>query len=69
MKARPSHRITGVRLLIEVDGRASIGDVIQIEPDAILSVCGPGLNDMTVRVRMEDAEYLVFAQDIRPLDE
>lgn len=66
-KVRPVGRITAVNLVMAPDGKFSIRSVCQLESDAILSVGGPGFNDLTIRVRGGAEQYLVFRQDVQPV--
>jgi hypothetical protein len=63
-EARPLRRISAVLLCKAADGSFRIGAGTQLEPDAVLAVCGPGFDDLTVRVRVSGQFYLVFQQDI-----
>jgi hypothetical protein len=63
-QARPLRRISAVMLCKAADGSFKISKGTRIEPDATLTVCGPGFDNLTVRVRASGQFYLVFKQDI-----
>jgi len=62
--ARPLRRIPAALLSRRVNGSFAISRGAKIESDATLIICGPGFDEMTVRVLLSGAFYLVFKQDI-----
>jgi hypothetical protein len=57
-------RISAVLLCKAADGSFKISKGTHLEPDVTLVVCGPGFDELTVRVQMSGDLYLVFKQDI-----
>lgn len=43
---------------------AKLGPLSQLGPGTTLVVCGEGFNERTVKVRVDEVCYFVFAQDI-----
>jgi len=64
-----SKSIAAVQLQQKENGvGAKLGLLGQLGPGTVLAVCGEGFDDRTVKVRVNDAFYFVFAQDVELAD-
>ena len=45
---------------------AKLGPVLQLPAGTRLFLCGTGFNERTVKVRLHDQFYFVFAEDVEP---
>lgn len=58
-----SKRVAAIRLLQQATGNGKLGPITQLDP-CLVDLCGPGYNDRTVKVRLNDQCYFVFRDDL-----
>jgi hypothetical protein len=63
-QVRASRRVPAVRIVATADGASELGGFAHIEADSLLSLCGEGYNDQTVKVRLENEYFYVFRADL-----
>lgn len=57
--------ISAVRLRQKEDGGGTkLGTFSQLRPGTVVVICGEGFDERTIKVRVEELYYFVFAQDI-----
>ena len=67
-EVKTKRRLSAVHLSLGADGNPSL-KVVQLERDVILSICGSGMNEQTIKVAGNGEQYYVFLQDVWLIDE
>ena len=58
-----STRVAAVRLVERQDGCGKLGPIAQLDP-GLVELCGPGYNERTVKIRLNEECYFVFRDDL-----
>lgn len=57
-------KIAAVRIVSAEEPAGKLGYVVQLQPGSQIVLCGPGFNEKTLTVSLEDDLYYVFRFDI-----
>jgi hypothetical protein len=63
-QVRASRRVPAVRLTAAGEGASEHGGFAHIEAGSVLSLCGAGYDEQTIKVRLNDEYYYVFRADL-----
>lgn len=58
-------KASAMQVLTAEDGSKRMGLLTQVELSANIKTCGPGFNDRTVLVRLDDSLYYMFREDLK----
>lgn len=58
-------KASAMQVLTAEDGSKRIGLLTQVDLSGSIRTCGPGFNDRTVLVRLNDSYYYMFREDLK----
>jgi len=61
-----SKNISAIQLVVDKNGDTRLGLISQLARGSRIDVCGDGFNDRTIKVRMGNAFFFAFLQDLEP---
>lgn len=65
MPVTRQQKASAMQVLTGEDGTRRMGLLTQVELSGNIRTCGPGFNDRTVLVRLNDSLYYMFREDLK----